>query len=615
MKHASHRRRSQAIFRPFLESLESRLTPTTFTVSSLADSGAGSLRAAIASVNSDTTADVIDFSVAGVIQLTSGALPAITNVVTIDGTSAPGFTDAPVVEIDNNGFAGLTLTASSSSLKSLSIVNANGAGVTLHGVTTNSSATGASMAIRGNFIGLALDGSVAPNTGAGLVVDDSRFDTIGGGSSIDRNVISGNGGDGIQIGPSGGQTNLDTFIISNFIGTDPTGQAPAPNQGNGITVLAEGNEIGDFTGSFGNTIAFNGQAGVEVDGGAFNVIQSNSIFGNAGPGIQLVNNGNQGQIAPQLSYVMEVPGSTPGTVNVQVGGILNGQTFLPFTVQVFATLNGVPAGQGQLFLGYVQVRPSTNGFATFTLSASVPNGAGATFTATAADTTPDFNSFSNTSVFSNSLGASTPNQVYVANVYQLLLSRAPDASSSVWVNALNNGVSAATFVLSIEHSTEYLNGQVSSLYNSYLGRNPEPAGAQAWTNFLQTGGTLEQVAAAITGSDEYFQLAGGTNQGFVFGLYTEVLHRTSAVSEGGELAGWIAALDNGTPRTAVAGAFLTSLEYRANRIVQPDYMTFLLRPADDGGVAAWVNALNAGATDQQVLSQIFGSAEGYAIWS
>src|SRR5579862_3405175 len=54
-------------FRPALEPLESRLTPSTYTVSSLADSGEDSLRAAITSVNADTAPDEIDFSVAGVI--------------------------------------------------------------------------------------------------------------------------------------------------------------------------------------------------------------------------------------------------------------------------------------------------------------------------------------------------------------------------------------------------------------------------------------------------------------------------------------------------------------------------------------------------------------------
>src|SRR3954452_19198153 len=118
MKNTFPRRRSRATFRPRLESLETRLTPTTYTVSSLADTGDGSLRAAITSANADTTADEIDFSIAGVVKLTSGALPAISTTVKINGASAPGFFNAPLVEIDNNGFAGLTLQGYNSVLAS-----------------------------------------------------------------------------------------------------------------------------------------------------------------------------------------------------------------------------------------------------------------------------------------------------------------------------------------------------------------------------------------------------------------------------------------------------------------------------------------------------------------
>jgi hypothetical protein len=151
------------------------------------------------------------------------------------------------------------------------------------------------------------------------------------------------------------------------------------------------------------------------------------------------------------------------------------------------------------------------------------------------------------------------------------------------------------------------------MYTYYLNRPADAPGAQAWTNFLLAGGTLEEVAAQFTSSQEFYVQQGGSDQGFITGLYGYVLHRFGGASNG-EIAEWETVLNSGVPRLAVARSFLSSQEYRIN-LVQADYLTFLLRSADTAGQAAWVNALNAGATDQQVLAQIFGSAEGYQLWS
>ena len=596
------RKSTLSTFRPCLESLETRLTPTTYTVSSLADSGAGSLRAAITSVNGDTSPDLINFSVAGVIKLTSAALPAITNTVNIDGRSAPGFAGSPVVEIDNNGFTGLAFNntfnsgfqtggSANSRLASLSIVNASGDGVTING---NSST------IVGNWIGLALDGSIAANTGFGLIVN-SAGDFIGGTSALDRNVISGNVVGGLGVG--GANVN----VLGNYIGTDPTGQLARPNQGSGVYVGGSGSTVGT-----GNVIAFNTQVGVAIGGNGVGVL-GNSIFSNGQGGIALAPpvmtetpGGNPFSPAPELGYAKESAGTIPGTTAVQIGGDLGSQPNTTYKIQIFASLGATSPGQGQLLLGTLTVTTNSAGFAIFTLSdVSIPAGTSATFTATA---TSQFNS---TSAFSPAIGVSTPNQIFVANVYQELLTRTADSSAAGWVTALNNGASAASVVLGVESSTEYLKDQVTVMYNRYLNRDPDQAGGQAWTSFLAGGGTFEQVAAQLTSSDEYFSLHGSTNQGFVTGLYHDVLNRNASDAD---VAGWVAILNNGASRLSVSTAFLTSQEYRSN-LVQADYLTFLLRPADSAGLAAFVNALNAGATDQQVLAAIFGSAEGYQIWS
>jgi hypothetical protein len=63
------------------------VSAASFTVSTTADSGAGSLRQAIISANSDASHDTIDFDVTGVITLES-PLPAIAETLTISGPGA-----------------------------------------------------------------------------------------------------------------------------------------------------------------------------------------------------------------------------------------------------------------------------------------------------------------------------------------------------------------------------------------------------------------------------------------------------------------------------------------------------------------------------------------------
>src|SRR5262249_31143265 len=80
-------------FRPRVEGMEDRLAPAVFDVTTAANGGAGSLRQAILDANSTPGADIITFSIGsgGKVISLSKALPAITETVTIDGTTQEGF--------------------------------------------------------------------------------------------------------------------------------------------------------------------------------------------------------------------------------------------------------------------------------------------------------------------------------------------------------------------------------------------------------------------------------------------------------------------------------------------------------------------------------------------
>ena len=132
------------------------------------------------------------------------------------------------------------------------------------------------------------------------------------------------------------------------------------------------------------------------------------------------------------------------------------------------------------------------------------------------------------------------------------------------------------------------------------------AGLSAFINLLGSGGTVEQLEAALSGSAEYFQnRGGGTNDGFLAALYQDALGRPL---DGSGRASFTQALANRATRADVAGFIVTSSEFRQG-LVQDYYQRFLHRNADSVGLSLFVNAFQNGARDQDVIAAIIGSDE------
>jgi len=143
--------------------------------------------------------------------------------------------------------------------------------------------------VQGNLIGTDATGTAD----LGIEGDGVHFagipvnNTVGGTTAASRNVISGNGGDGVRLQI----TTIDNHnvISGNFIGTDVTGSAALPNDENGVHIDGgRKNVIGGATAGAGNVISGNGGDGVLIDntfGGSEeargNVIQGNLIGTNA----------------------------------------------------------------------------------------------------------------------------------------------------------------------------------------------------------------------------------------------------------------------------------------------------------------------------------------------
>jgi len=177
--------------------------------------------------------------------------------------------------------------------------------------------------VSGNYIGTDASGAVAmPNGANGITIDfGARFNTIGGDEVGERNVISGNAFDGVVIGQAGTDNNT---VIGNFVGTNPSGMVAIPNGANGIMVGfgARFNTIGGSTPGEGNVIAHNGGNGVLVDGSATtgNTISRNSITANGGLGIENQNGGNTELTPPTIASAScsSVSGTAPPNSTVEI---------------------------------------------------------------------------------------------------------------------------------------------------------------------------------------------------------------------------------------------------------------------------------------------------------
>lgn len=204
----------------------------------------------------------------------------------------------------------------------------------------------------------------------------------------------------------------------------------------------------------------------------------------------------------------------------------------------------------------------------------------------------------------------TPNQRYVAQVYQdLLLREADTAGLNFWAGALDSGgVSARPLVSkSLSHSAEYFaTNIVKPAYVQFLGRPGDAAGINFWVTQLQNGKTDEEVQAGFIASPEFFAQSGGTNMGYIDTLYLRLLMRPADPT--GE-SFWTGQLNsNHLNRLQVALNFTQSPEGFGVRVLAT-YQRYLGRGASASEIAFWVALLQAGSTNEDIVTGFIGSAE------
>ena len=254
-------------------------------------------------------------------------------------------------------------------------------GHTIDGILVESSD---STTIRRNLIGLNSSGNRAlPNEENGIELYDSRWTSVG--DSGMGNVISGNMLNGVLVTYG----SRDNTVTRNIIGMNPSADMPLGNGGHGILV-AGASVLNQSTGNTlsANAIAHNKGMGINLDSSDA-VTPNDFLDADNGP--------NRLQNYPELTSVI-------GGGQLEVVGHLNSTPGSSYRIEFFAndSSDQTGAGEGQTFIGGLNVTTNGSGEGQFsdTYFVSVP--AWSFISATATD------SMGNTSEFSYCLQVIDP---------------------------------------------------------------------------------------------------------------------------------------------------------------------------------------------------------------
>ena len=196
--------------------------------------------------------------------------------------------------------------------------------------------------VQGNFIGTDVNGTAAlANANHGVIVQlGASGNTIGGTGAGARNVISGNGNDGVLI--SGASNNA---VLFNFIGVGADGTTPLGNVFDGIGLNnASSNSM------IGNVVSDNGidqdAAGINLEANALNNIIAGNKIGTDVSGNKTLGNSLHGIFLGNGSSNNTIGGLTDNDRNV-----ISGNGKLPITIRTSFSIVSIRGGVGVYIFG------------------------------------------------------------------------------------------------------------------------------------------------------------------------------------------------------------------------------------------------------------------------
>lgn len=292
------------------------------------------------------------------------------NAIGIDGNG--------VVAVPN-GMNGILLDNVTGTLITLLNVSGN----TLNGVRI---VGGSGTIFRNNFVGTNLASTQAiPNGQNGLILENTTGNSIGEPVGGGGNIICGNGGSGVYLVSSSGNT-----ITNNHFGINLAADTLLPNGAYGVLLQNSNDNL--IGGAAQNRIAGNTLGGVAILSGARNRVRPNMIYSNGGIGIDLDRDGvlpldgvtfnDTGDGDAGANSLLNAPILTAAT-STSVSGRLKTLANAAITVDVYRSPSCDPAGFGEasVFLGSTTVTTNASGEATWSLGFGPAAGATEVFTA------------------------------------------------------------------------------------------------------------------------------------------------------------------------------------------------------------------------------------------
>jgi CSLREA domain-containing protein len=342
-------------------------------------------------------------------------LPALTQAVTIDGYTQPGSKKNTRLTGAINAVPKVQLDGSEANIDADGLIIQGASDITIRGLVINrfdrsgiflTSTDGSdNNHIEGNFIGTNAAGTAALGNGSAGVEINGLNDgnVVGGNLAEQRNLISGNEGDGVFAGTDGTDTIQGNLIGTDKIGTKDLHNGGTNNNGEGVNLGGQNSVVKD------NIIAFNTSDGVQVRSNATGVghnIGPNSIFSNDGLGIDIVDNANSalgpngngpntndggtandGDTGPNnLQNFPEITSATTSssTGETKIDMFLDTVPISAFDIRFYS--NPRDTGEGKTFIGQLEgVTTNSNGTASindFVATKSVLVGQSITATAT-----------------------------------------------------------------------------------------------------------------------------------------------------------------------------------------------------------------------------------------